>query len=109
MNVQPPLDRSITNMPLFRLRNSLRIGTSPYARAVARPPAIRRARARPETPRPSSFFFQAEDGIRDLTVTGVQTCALPISGSGHPIQQFPTVHAHWPCPSAQEESSGLPL
>src|SRR5688572_31709233 len=25
------------------------------------------------------FFFQAEDGIRDLTVTGVQTCALPIS------------------------------
>src|SRR5205085_4826055 len=27
------------------------------------------------------FFFQAEDGIRDLSVTGVQTCALPISGS----------------------------
>src|SRR2546430_9938650 len=26
----------------------------------------------------SFFFFQAEDGIRDLTVTGVQTCALPI-------------------------------
>src|SRR5438094_4099376 len=26
------------------------------------------------------FFFQAEDGIRDRTVTGVQTCALPISG-----------------------------
>src|SRR5207245_5436977 len=26
-----------------------------------------------------SFFFQAEDGIRDATVTGVQTCALPIS------------------------------
>src|SRR5256886_11989123 len=26
----------------------------------------------------SCFFFQAEDGIRDLTVTGVQTCALPI-------------------------------
>src|SRR3989475_6793082 len=26
------------------------------------------------------FFFQAEDGIRDLTVTGVQTCALPIWG-----------------------------
>src|SRR5207248_7023886 len=25
------------------------------------------------------FFFQAEDGIRDRTVTGVQTCALPIS------------------------------
>src|SRR3989475_10531462 len=28
------------------------------------------------------FFFQAEDGIRDLTVTGVQTCALPISSFG---------------------------
>src|SRR5205085_7038399 len=27
----------------------------------------------------ASFLFQAEDGIRRLTVTGVQTCALPIS------------------------------
>src|SRR5437867_12744113 len=27
---------------------------------------------------PLAFFFQAEDGIRDRTVTGVQTCALPI-------------------------------
>src|SRR2546430_13291148 len=32
----------------------------------------------------SFFFFQAEDGIRDLTVTGVQTCALPISAFYHP-------------------------
>src|SRR5256886_10710231 len=36
------------------------------------------------------FFFQAEDGIRDLTVTGVQTCALPIyvarSRGGHAIE-----------------------
>src|SRR5580700_11525828 len=33
------------------------------------------------------FFFQAEDGIRDLYVTGVQTCALPISrlGSRFPL------------------------
>src|SRR5256885_10379553 len=29
----------------------------------------------------SFFFFQAEDGIRDYKVTGVQTCALPISMS----------------------------
>src|SRR5437667_2472266 len=29
------------------------------------------------------FFFQAEDGIRDRDVTGVQTCALPISMSVH--------------------------
>src|SRR5207302_6712520 len=28
-----------------------------------------------------TFFFQAEDGIRDFHVTGVQTCALPISAS----------------------------
>src|SRR3712207_9298411 len=28
------------------------------------------------------FFFQAEDGIRDIGVTGVQTCALPISRNG---------------------------
>src|SRR5699024_4304399 len=32
----------------------------------------------PPTP-PGIFFFQAEDGIRDRNVTGVQTCALPIS------------------------------
>src|SRR2546427_5772185 len=38
------------------------------------------------------FFFQAEDGIRDLTVTGVQTCALPICGAarvgGHPLRVY---------------------
>src|SRR5256884_6821397 len=28
------------------------------------------------------FFFQAEDGIRDVAVTGVQTCALPIFNAG---------------------------
>src|SRR2546425_5965349 len=31
------------------------------------------------------FFFQAEDGIRDKLVTGVQTCALPISRKGIPF------------------------
>src|SRR2546430_2988679 len=36
------------------------------------------------------FFFQAEDGIRDLTVTGVQTCALPISAS--PAAYSPRTH-----------------
>src|SRR5689334_24711177 len=40
------------------------------------------------------FFFQAEDGIRDGTVTGVQTCALPISAeqcraAGHQRQKRP--------------------
>src|SRR5438067_664483 len=39
--------------------------------------------------RPGSiFFFQAEDGIRDRNVTGVQTCALPIflPGGEHPVR-----------------------
>src|SRR5439155_17298995 len=34
------------------------------------------------------FFFQAEDGIRDGHVTGVQTCALPIC-SGHRLPLVP--------------------
>src|SRR5258708_20957983 len=38
------------------------------------------------------FFFQAEDGIRDDLVTGVQTCALPISAGPH-SDQFPQVGA----------------
>src|SRR5262249_58693857 len=32
------------------------------------------------------FFFQAEDGIRDWSVTGVQTCALPISAMPAPVR-----------------------
>src|SRR5256886_15544330 len=34
-------------------------------------------------------FFQAEDGIRDLTVTGVQTCALPIYEGGGSTSTYP--------------------
>src|SRR5256885_10709864 len=33
------------------------------------------------------FFFQEEDGIRVYKVTGVQTCALPISATGVPVLQ----------------------
>src|SRR2546430_7827534 len=43
------------------------------------------------------FFFQAEDGIRDLTVTGVQTCALPISevrGQAEATALMPEVAPH---------------
>src|SRR5438093_10552566 len=43
------------------------------------------------------FFFQAEDGIRDWSVTGVQTCALPISprraSSGATSPGPPTIRA----------------
>ena len=34
------------------------------------------------------FFFQAEDGIRDIGVTGVQTCALPIYAALDPQRSF---------------------
>src|SRR2546429_7949527 len=34
------------------------------------------------------FFFQAEDGIRDVAVTGVQTCALPISEAQETVRQI---------------------
>ena len=37
------------------------------------------------------FFFQAEDGIRDTSVTGVQTCALPILGLQTVANQFLTM------------------
>src|SRR5690606_39578459 len=36
------------------------------------------------------FFFQAEDGIRDFHVTGVQTCALPISAKSDGPSPAPT-------------------
>src|SRR5690606_40266051 len=45
-----------------------------------------------------SFFFQAEDGIRDFHVTGVQTCALPIyhrAGVGRPAGPPPVVRRHF--------------
>src|SRR5260370_40632080 len=41
----------------------------------------------------SSFFFQAEDGIRDSSVTGVQTCALPISESEDEASALQTARA----------------
>src|SRR2546426_6628906 len=45
------------------------------------------------------FFFQAEDGIRDYKVTGVQTCALPISLTSAPVacgqMKIPSSVASW--------------
>src|SRR3712207_7277512 len=38
------------------------------------------------------FFFQAEDGIRDIGVTGVQTCALPISAA-RTVRRAPSAQA----------------
>src|SRR2546429_2650152 len=42
------------------------------------------------------FFFQAEDGIRDVAVTGVQTCALPILMDGS--------SSHVACPTSARKS-----
>src|SRR6266496_4929884 len=41
------------------------------------------------------FFFQAEDGIRDLYVTGVQTCALPISPTWCHMHEYGTTLEQW--------------
>src|SRR5436305_10283001 len=66
------------------------------------------------------FFFQAEDGIRDADVTGVQTCALPISASPWPARPVPRRSAASPwrsgpracsrtprCPRSEEHTSEL--
>src|SRR5256884_2032533 len=47
------------------------------------------------------FFFQAEDGIRDVAVTGVQTCALPISDS--PAADSPSTPVSEALPYSSEE------
>src|SRR5438034_7513088 len=51
----------------------------------------------------SVFFFQAEDGIRDHCVTGVQTCALPIFIRG----RFHATVAFWDC--LQTSSRTIPM
>src|SRR5256886_13122387 len=51
------------------------------------------------------FFFQAEDGIRDLTVTGVQTCALPISELGARARDGPAPEGR----GVEPEPGGLEL
>src|SRR5437762_4867764 len=58
------------------------------------------------------FFFQAEDGIRDTSVTGVQTCALPISappgGYAYSPPSFVTkeYHSDRPSPRSEERRVG---
>src|SRR2546428_3752304 len=52
------------------------------------------------------FFFQAEDGIRDLIVTGVQTCALPISFLFF-VAQSQTEHQH--CATKNKKAAGSQL
>src|SRR5437867_8162226 len=52
------------------------------------------------------FFFQAEDGIRDRTVTGVQTCALPISPAGQTYQAWARHGATWTSLGTVEPDAG---
>src|SRR2546429_993199 len=52
------------------------------------------------------FFFQAEDGIRDVAVTGVQTCALPISASGRTVPICRTARLPPSCRAARSASNG---
>src|SRR2546430_7897537 len=58
-----------------------------------------------------SFFFQAEDGIRDLTVTGVQTCALPIyvprAGCGEPCFAI-WKNSSWPSAPTSTVTTRIP-
>src|SRR5690348_18400562 len=50
---------------------------------------------------PITFFFQAEDGIRDGRVTGVQTCALPISSQAGGCLAGPGCLVRSACEAAQ--------
>src|SRR5690606_40267524 len=54
------------------------------------------------------FFFQAEDGIRDFHVTGVQTCALPISISSSSRRVIPSGASYWPGRSTCPERLNRP-
>src|SRR5689334_24666726 len=56
------------------------------------------------------FFFQAEDGIRDGTVTGVQTCALPISEtSDRVVRSCPGYETHLPASPVARMSKFLAI
>src|SRR5271167_1575211 len=54
-------------------------GFLPMAGCWPRPTGMEATTSTMSTPASNCLFFQAEDGIRDRNVTGVQTCALPIS------------------------------
>src|SRR5690606_40428974 len=59
-----------------------------------------------------SCFFQAEDGIRDFHVTGVQTCALPISASRTVtslMAMVPLSECRMPTLISSEDSAAVPV
>src|SRR3712207_7445525 len=54
----------------------------------------------------SAVFFQAEDGIRDIGVTGVQTCALPIYGAPVDMQHTACRDGGLALPSGTDRAAG---
>src|SRR5205809_474813 len=73
--------------------------------ANGREPPTARTRSGRKTPNAPEtiiciFFFQAEDGIRDVAVTGVQTCALPISRTSRACVRAPSVASASAAPPA---------
>src|SRR5699024_11654663 len=53
------------------------------------------------------FFFQAEDGIRDRNVTGVQTCALPIWRQWRSVAVCGVQDGVWPAPRRRSGLLGV--
>ena len=54
------------------------------------------------------FFFQAEDGIRDIGVTGVQTCALPICNLCKKIISLHKLREHiWECSGISDDDDDI--
>src|SRR5690349_22428293 len=80
-------------------------GGPPRALTNRRAEIIEPRGKRADATRPVIFFFQAEDGIRGLYVTGVQTCALPISRSPprRPARSCPGTDGRPPTRAARSE------
>src|SRR5687768_2407236 len=78
---QPIAPRIANSRARAAVRAICRLARSTHARSSTRkvrPNEYAEMRRITGLTRLSAFFFQAEDGIRDVAVTGVQTCALPI-------------------------------
>src|SRR6266511_1195449 len=80
------------------------VGGLPYLLRVVRVPQVWATKLTLELVASKLFFFQAEGGIRVFHVTGVQTCALPISSSrsrpSGPRKPLPTSRSgRRPCPT----------
>src|SRR2546430_10664136 len=70
---KPAADERRSSPKKFDMKKSINLWAFPYPQRMNLEECLTLAKQAG-----FDFFFQAEDGIRDLTVTGVQTCALPI-------------------------------